>query len=158
MTELEKYIFQFDDNLKEIIMPSSIKSVARYAFNRCKSVTDVYYYGTESDWKKISIGDANVGITSSSVTIHYNYVYTEDGEVTTTTEPVTTTTEPITTTTEPATTTTTEPVTTTTEPVTTTTVTEFYNNAINGVYGDVNGDGETDIIDLLILKKLVLGI
>jgi hypothetical protein len=50
---------------------------------------------------------------------------------------------------EPVVTTTTEPAITNTKP---------YNNAINGVYGDVNGDGNVDTIDLLIVRKLILGI
>lgn len=52
-----------------------------------------------------------------------------------------------------------EPSTTTTEtlviePPTTTTD----NNFKNGIYGDMNGDGVTNIIDLILMKKLILGL
>jgi hypothetical protein len=73
--------------------------------------------------------------------------------VATTKDTTATTTEPIVTT-IPATTTTTI---TTAEDVSTT-ATERNNNAINGVYGDVNGDSKVNAIDLLIVKKLILGI
>jgi hypothetical protein len=81
-------------------------------------------------------------------------------EATTTTTPVTTTTETTTTTTEleteleTSTATSTEPATEVELP----TSSETTNNFVNGVYGDMDGNGEVNVMDLLLLKKLLLGI
>jgi uncharacterized protein YkwD len=132
---------------------------------------DGYYY-----WLQLFCTSDDAQITDNA------YLITKEdiAPVTTTTE--TTTTAPVTTTTEVTTTTavttttevtTTTAVTTTTEVTTTTTQpqtqtdiitdteptpTETTNNFINGVYGDVNSDGVANVVDLLLLKKLILGI
>ncbi|MCR4586022.1 MAG: leucine-rich repeat protein, partial [Lachnospiraceae bacterium] len=47
----------FEDNsrLTSVYLPLSVKSILSDAFNGCTSLTDVYYSGTEEDWKKINI-------------------------------------------------------------------------------------------------------
>lgn len=57
-------------SLSSITMPHSITSVGWYAFEDCTSLKDVYYLGTEGEWKDISIGTDNEALTKA--TIHYN--------------------------------------------------------------------------------------
>ena len=41
-------------NLKSVAIPDSVKSIGKYAFYDCTSMTDVYYSGSETQWKNIS--------------------------------------------------------------------------------------------------------
>ena len=82
-----------------------------------------------------------------------DYITVPLDTTTTTTETTTTITE--TTTTETESTTTTETETTTTETTTTTSTTDL---AEEKLLGDINGDGEVSIIDMIILRKYLLGI
>ena len=55
--------------LTSITIPNSVTSIYSSAFYGCAGLTDVYYTGTEEQWKKISIGDYNDSLTSAK--IHY---------------------------------------------------------------------------------------
>lgn len=63
--------FSLCTRLKKIILPQSIKYIDSFAFQRCDSLKDVYYEGTEEEWKKIRIAINNNHLTEA--TIHYNY-------------------------------------------------------------------------------------
>ena len=52
-------------------IPDSVTSIGIGAFQECKSLTDVYYTGSEEQWKKIGIDSSNTYLTNA--TIHYNY-------------------------------------------------------------------------------------
>ena len=41
--------------------------VGNYAFNGCQKLTDVYYEGTQEDWRKITIGIANARLTNANI-------------------------------------------------------------------------------------------
>ena len=47
-------------------------SIDTGAFGNCNNLTDVYYVGSEEEWKLITIGNDNYDLTNA--TIHYNYV------------------------------------------------------------------------------------
>ncbi len=80
VTSIGQAAFNGCNNLASIILPSSIISFWPDTFFYCTGLTDVYYAGGESEWAAIIIhypwGDeylGNVDISTSNVTVHYNY-------------------------------------------------------------------------------------
>ncbi|MCH5211670.1 MAG: leucine-rich repeat domain-containing protein [Oscillospiraceae bacterium] len=59
-------------SLTSVTIPDSVTYIGEYAFSGCSSVTDVYYSGTEEQWKAISIGTYNSALTDAN--IHYNSI------------------------------------------------------------------------------------
>ena len=45
--------------LKSVTIPYSVKSIGDYAFRGCSNLTDIYYFGTRSQWNKVIIGNDN---------------------------------------------------------------------------------------------------
>ncbi len=94
VTYIGDYSFIMCTGLSNITIPDSVKTIGYGAFANCsglKSVTfgsgistiyngafdstaltDVYYAGSESDWKKVSIGSPN-NTELTSAKFHYNY-------------------------------------------------------------------------------------
>ena len=72
VTEIQYYAFYNCDSLTSVTIPGGVTSIGNLAFSYCSSLKDVYYTGTEEEWKVISIGSDNYYLTSA--TIHYNYV------------------------------------------------------------------------------------
>ncbi len=72
VTRINSYAFMYCSNLTSIIIPDSISVINSEVFNKCSKLKDVYYYGTEAQWSKISIGRNNEPLLNA--TIHYNYV------------------------------------------------------------------------------------
>ena len=70
VTSIGDWVFDDCDSLTSIAVPNSVISIGGYAFYGCDSLADVYYGGSEEDWKKISIGSGNSYLTYA--TIHYN--------------------------------------------------------------------------------------
>ncbi len=54
-------------NLKEITIPEGITEIKSGAFSNCDSLTDVYYYGTESQWNKIKLGYNNDPLLNANI-------------------------------------------------------------------------------------------
>ena len=59
----------YNCSLTSVTIPSSVTSIKDRAFSGCTNLKDVYYPGTEEEWKKISIGSYNTKLTTA--TIHY---------------------------------------------------------------------------------------
>ncbi len=76
---IPKNAFSHLDNLNCVTIPNSVTSIGEMAFWECQNLTDVYYAGSEEDWKNISISNYNSFLTDS--TIHYNYMSTSEAEV-----------------------------------------------------------------------------
>ncbi len=62
--------FYYCTDLISITIPKSITSIGDGAFNYCADLTDIYYSGSEEDWKKINIESGNESLTNASM--HYN--------------------------------------------------------------------------------------
>ena len=58
--------------LTSIIIPDSVTKIEDRAFYGCTGIKDVYYTGTEEQWKKIIIGQENEPIKKAN--IHFNWV------------------------------------------------------------------------------------
>ena len=69
VTSIGDSAFWWCVSLTSITIPDSVTSIDLYAFFGCNSLKDVYYSGTQEQWKKISIGSYNGCLTSA--TIHY---------------------------------------------------------------------------------------
>ncbi len=55
--------------IKSINIPKSVTSIAEKAFAGCMGLRDVYYSGTEAEWKKIAIGEENTRL--KEVKVHF---------------------------------------------------------------------------------------
>lgn len=64
------YAFENCTSLKSVTIGKKIEIIYNNAFAGCTALTDVYYVGTEEQWKGISIGTNNTPLENA--TIHYN--------------------------------------------------------------------------------------
>lgn len=58
-------------NLKSVTIPTSVEEIDSSAFYMCSSLKDIYYAGTEEQWKKIKINKSS-NEPLLNATIHYN--------------------------------------------------------------------------------------
>lgn len=65
-------------NLKKVFIPDSVTELQYRAFDECDSLTDIYYAGTEEQWQNIYIYNPDI---IEDVTIHYNAVKINDGDI-----------------------------------------------------------------------------
>ena len=73
VTSIGDWAFFNCDRLSSVVIPDSVTSIGDGAFAYCSSLKDVYYTGSEEEWKAIKIGYyGNAPLTNA--TIHYNYV------------------------------------------------------------------------------------
>ena len=79
VTHIGFQLFYECSSLTSIKIPNSITSIATSAFERCSNLKDIYYHGTEEEWKKISIGANNGYLLNAN--IHFNYDIPVDGKV-----------------------------------------------------------------------------
>ena len=59
LTSIPDGTFQGCSDLAKIKIPKSVTSIGRYAFYSCYDLKDIYFSGTEEEWKNISIDSTN---------------------------------------------------------------------------------------------------
>ena len=77
VTTIGEEAFYKCSSLTSAEISNSVTTIENRVFNYCSSLKDVYYSGSEEQWKKISISYDNGKL--SSVTIHYNSQCDTDG-------------------------------------------------------------------------------
>ena len=70
VTNIGNSVFSDCTSLRTVTIPGSITAIGEYAFAWCNSLTDVYFIGTEAQWRSIAIGSDNECLTNA--TIHFN--------------------------------------------------------------------------------------
>ena len=73
VTSIGEWAFGDCTSLTSITIPNSVTSIGTGAFYGCTTLTDVYYTGTEGEWKSITIGSYN-NDTLLNATIHFNNI------------------------------------------------------------------------------------
>ncbi len=77
VTSIADFTFKDHGKLPSVTIPASITSIENYAFDNCDCLTDVYYDGSEIDWRKIKGGGKPTGES-----IHIHYKHNEDASKT----------------------------------------------------------------------------
>lgn len=72
VTSIGDYAFCDCYGLTSVVIGDSVSSIGDSAFYNCSALRDVYYTGSEQEWKAITIGSYNSPLRNA--TIHYNYV------------------------------------------------------------------------------------
>ena len=72
VTSIGNGVFQACDSLTSVTIPNSVTSIGNSAFDNCSSLKDVYYSGSEEQWKKISVSSKNDYLLNA--TIHFTII------------------------------------------------------------------------------------
>lgn len=67
VTSIGSSAFSGCTGLRSISMSNSVTYIGASAFENCISLTEVYYYGTESDWNSIDIRMGNQRLTNATI-------------------------------------------------------------------------------------------
>lgn len=70
VTSIEAWTFANCNGLESVNIPASVTSIGDVAFYGCNNLQDIYYGGTETQWKAIKVGTGNAALTRAK--IHYN--------------------------------------------------------------------------------------
>ena len=73
VAEIGSYAFSDCSNLKRVAIPKRITEIPYGMFCWCESLSDVYYEGTRSQWKRLEIGGDNAPLLEAN--INYEFVY-----------------------------------------------------------------------------------
>ena len=67
VTKIGSGAFYFCENLTQISIPCSVKSIGDYSFYGCFGLSDIYYSGTEDDWNRIIIQSGNDWLLNADI-------------------------------------------------------------------------------------------
>ena len=71
VTRIKQYTFNSFTTLSKLTIPGSVEKIDNYAFDGCTSIETVFYLGSSSKWNKIN--GNNSGITSKADIYYHNY-------------------------------------------------------------------------------------
>ena len=71
VTRIGDYAFSRCSSLTSVTIPNGVMVIEECAFANCENMKDVYYSGTQEEWKKIYVGLYNDCLTNAI--IHFNY-------------------------------------------------------------------------------------
>jgi|LSQX01.2.fsa_nt_gb hypothetical protein len=78
VTKIEWGAFEGCTSLTSATIPNSVTTINDLAFHDCIMLTDVYYTGTEDEWNIKNWKNSELYDFDTKVTIHYNFVPTEN--------------------------------------------------------------------------------
>lgn len=83
VTTIGDYAFGDCYDLESVTLPESLKNIENAAFFNCRSLKNIYYCGTETEWKAVEIGDNNnilrqLGINYIEVPLNVSVVKSEE--------------------------------------------------------------------------------
>ncbi|SKB49955.1 Leucine rich repeat-containing protein [Lachnospiraceae bacterium] len=72
LTKISEATFFYDSNLKKVFIPAGVTSIEQLAFSTSGNDEkfDIYYAGSEEQWKAVTIGDPNKRLNVAKM--HYN--------------------------------------------------------------------------------------
>ena len=85
LTYIGKAAFYGCTGITSIELPKTIETIDLSAFSEMTALTDVYYAGSESDWKAVTIGDSNDSLTNAEIHFavsNFEYEENKDGTLT----------------------------------------------------------------------------
>lgn len=77
VSEIADSAFSSCFDFEAVVIPDSVVKIGSYAFCFSNNLKDIYYAGSESQWKSIEIGETNENDTLKLAKMHYNYEYKE---------------------------------------------------------------------------------
>lgn len=61
-------LFEYCYNLHSVLIPAEINYIAQNAFNGCTELENIYFKGSETQWRTISIGNGNEFLSNAMLT------------------------------------------------------------------------------------------
>ncbi len=74
VTEISWWTFSRCKSLTNVKMPNTVVKIYDNAFNSCANLSDIYYYGTPSEWNNIVVGTNNNAFSNAKV--HFSFTDT----------------------------------------------------------------------------------
>lgn len=68
----------YSRNVETLIVPESVSMIDEGAFYGCDTLTDVYYLGTEEQWKQITIKDSNECLLNATIHFAHKHEYVKE--------------------------------------------------------------------------------
>ena len=67
VTSINYMTFYECENLKSVSIPAGVRIIGNEAFYNCRALTDVYFAGSSSDWKAVTVGSTNDFLTDAAI-------------------------------------------------------------------------------------------
>ncbi len=77
VTNIDDQVFFYCSSLTTIKIPVSVISIGYSAFSGCGNLTDIYYTGTEDEWKQISIDSFNEDLIYAAIHLKITLTLTD---------------------------------------------------------------------------------